>query len=148
MQSLSARRAAPIALAALGIQALVLTPPVNDGAILYPIIVMLGPLATGRSPPCEAAPGPPWQRPGDSPPQSWSPSRPSVPPSAAARAAFAAHPRPADTASTAAEGHPARRLRVVDGSGAEQPAADKERASRVSCLRRLLRTTRSRPRRR
>jgi hypothetical protein len=47
MQSVSVNRAAPIALAALAIQGLVLTPPVNDGGVLYPIIVLLGPLATG-----------------------------------------------------------------------------------------------------
>jgi hypothetical protein len=47
MQPTTIRKAAPYVAAGVALQALVLTPPVNDGGVLYPIIVLLGPLASG-----------------------------------------------------------------------------------------------------
>lgn len=47
MQPTNIRRSAAILAGAVAIQALVLTPPVNDGGVLYPIIVLLGPIASG-----------------------------------------------------------------------------------------------------
>lgn len=47
MQRITIRRAAVVGAGAVAVQALVLTPPVNDGGVLYPIIVLLGPLASG-----------------------------------------------------------------------------------------------------
>lgn len=58
MQTTTIRRAAPYVAAAVALQALVLTPPVNDGSILYPIIVLLGPLASGIA---AAVLGRPWR---------------------------------------------------------------------------------------
>lgn len=47
MQRITIRRAAVVGAGAVAVQALVLTPPVNDGGVLYPIIVLLAPLASG-----------------------------------------------------------------------------------------------------
>ena len=47
MHHITFRRAAAVTAGAVAVQALVLTPPVNNGGAVYPIIVLLGPLASG-----------------------------------------------------------------------------------------------------